>query len=169
MYEVPAIDTDPVDLVGPAKTFIPSLGGSTSDQRGCRRIATQKLGCMFGFATSQTRTLKYLPRWYDWLNTTKTVEVEAVLVLISPDENNSDTHWEMQMIAKALGFPLIIKSVPAKRTERRYLKLVKHMWLEALKRESEGHHRTDWFVLASVSHPLPKKKNEFHVHSEYDS
>jgi len=148
VYEVPAIDTDPVDLVGPAKTFIPSLGGSPSDQRGCRRIATQKLGCMFGFATSQTRTLKYLPRWYDWLNTTKTVEVEAVLVLISPDENNSDTDWEMQMIAKALGFPLIIKSVPAKRTERRYLKLVKHMWLEALKRESEGHHRTDWFVLA---------------------
>ncbi|KNZ62084.1 hypothetical protein VP01_1315g1 [Puccinia sorghi] len=147
VYEVPAIDTDPVDFLGPVKTFIPSLGGSPAE-RGCRFIATQKLGCMFGFATSQTRTLKYLPRWYDWLNSTKTVEVEAVLVLISPHENNSDTNWEIQMIGKTLGFPLIIKSVSAERYERRYLKLVKHMWLEAIKRESEGHHRTDWFVLA---------------------
>ncbi|KAA1112829.1 hypothetical protein PGT21_012135 [Puccinia graminis f. sp. tritici] len=54
----------------------------------------------------------------------------------------------MEMIGKALGFPLRIKSVAAKRYEWRYMKLVKHMWLEAIKRESEGHHRTDWFTLA---------------------
>ncbi|KAA1112824.1 hypothetical protein PGT21_012013 [Puccinia graminis f. sp. tritici] len=144
VYEVPAIDTDPPEF-GPVKSFIPSLGGS---QRGCRPIATQKLGMMFGFATSQSRTLKYLPRWYDWLNSTKTVEIETVMVLISPNENNYDTNWEMEMIGKALGFPLRIKSVAAKRYEWRYMKLVKHMWLEAIKRESEGHHRTDWFTLA---------------------
>ncbi|KAI7943521.1 hypothetical protein MJO28_011049 [Puccinia striiformis f. sp. tritici] len=144
VYKVPAIDADPVEF-GPVKSFIPSLGGS---QRGCRPIATRKVGFMFGFATSQSRTLKYLPRWYDWLNNTKTVEIETVMVLISPNENNSDTNWEIEMIGKALGFPLKIKSVSAKRYEWRYMRLVQHMWLEALKRESEGHHRTDWFTLA---------------------
>ncbi|PLW44574.1 hypothetical protein PCASD_05131 [Puccinia coronata f. sp. avenae] len=144
VYEVPAVDTDPLEL-DPVKSFIPTLGGS---QRGCRPIVTRKLGCMFGFATSPSRTLKYLPRWYDWLNSTKTVEIETVMVLISPNEYNPDIDWEMEMIGKALGLPLMIKSVPAKRYERRYMKLVKHMWLEAIKRESEGHHRTDWFILA---------------------
>lgn len=48
----------------------------------------------------------------------------------------------MQTIGKALRFLLIIKSiksVPAKSYKRRYLKLVKRMCLEAIKRESEGH------------------------------
>ncbi|KNZ58876.1 hypothetical protein VP01_1841g4 [Puccinia sorghi] len=56
---------------------------------------------------------------------------------------------DMQMIGKALGFLLIIKyikSVPAKSYERRYLKLVKRMCPEAIKRELEGHFRIGLYL-----------------------
>lgn len=146
VYEIPVEVQDPYPPeFFPTKTFIPSLG---RPQVGCRPVRTERTGCMFGFATSQVRLLKYLPRWYDWLNTTTSIEIETVMVLKDPKDDDPDQSWNLKMIANSLKFPLIIKSVPAERYELRYLKLVRHMWLEAIEREAGGHHRTDWFIIA---------------------
>lgn len=155
-------------------SFITSkfLGSRCSrDQHGEKELALwERRGYsefMFGFATTPSRALDFLPRWSEWLPSFVPPEGDdptdrwksassrtqplrrltaSALVLIPPKEE-LDQAWEVESAARGAGLDIKLKELPADRFERRYMCLVSEMWKEAQEKERLGGPIVQWFTL----------------------
>ncbi|MBW0464638.1 hypothetical protein O181_004353 [Austropuccinia psidii MF-1] len=123
---------------------------------------------MFGFATTPSRALDFIPRWSEWLPSSlpplgddpagkwKSSSKQSpllrrltanALVLIPPMEE-LDQAWEVESAARGAGLDIKLKELVADRFEKRYMSLVQEMWKESQERERLGAPTTLWFTLA---------------------
>ncbi|KAA1112852.1 hypothetical protein PGT21_012685 [Puccinia graminis f. sp. tritici] len=123
---------------------------------------------MFGFATTPTRALDFIPRWSEWLPSSVPPagddpadkwratsaksqplrRLTASAVVLIPPKEELDQAWEVESAARGAGLDITLKELPADRFERRYMSLVQEMWKEAQTRERLGAPIVQWFTLA---------------------
>ncbi|WAQ88096.1 hypothetical protein PtA15_9A221 [Puccinia triticina] len=123
---------------------------------------------MFGFATTPTRALDFIPRWSEWLPSSVPPagddpadkwratsaksqplrRLTASAVVLIPPKEELDQAWEVESAARGAGLDITLKELPADRFERRYMSLVQEMWREAQERERLGAPIVQWFTLA---------------------
>jgi len=123
---------------------------------------------MFGFATTPTRALDFLPRWSEWLPSSVPPagddprdkwraadaksqplrRLTASAVVLIPPKEELDQTWEVESAARGAGLDILFKELPAEKVERRYMSLVQEMWREAQARERLGAPIVQWFTLA---------------------
>jgi hypothetical protein len=116
---------------------------------------------MFGMSTTPDRVLWNLPVWSHWLpavpgnapldptNKQQVSELPLLLVLTPPPNPTEEARTrEAVDEAQTLGMYVEMRAREADRFETRYFALVEEMWKEALRRESEGGDKTEWFVFA---------------------
>ncbi|KAH9456862.1 hypothetical protein Pst134EA_020772 [Puccinia striiformis f. sp. tritici] len=123
---------------------------------------------MFGFATTPTRALDFIPRWSEWLPSSVPPagddpadkwratnaksqplrRLTASAVVLIPPKEELDQAWEVESAARGAGLDITLKELTADRFERRYMSLVQEMWKEAQTRERLGAPIVQWFTLA---------------------
>ncbi|PLW06943.1 hypothetical protein PCANC_10114 [Puccinia coronata f. sp. avenae] len=123
---------------------------------------------MFGFATTPTRALDFIPRWSEWLPSSVPPagddpadkwrathaksqplrRLTASAIVLIPPKEELDQAWEVESAARGAGLDIFFKELSADRFERRYMSLVQEMWREAQARERLGAPTVQWFTLA---------------------
>lgn len=108
---------------------------------------------MIGMSTPPSRASHHLLLWEHWLPSsllpTKQDDLPILLVL-TPPLSAEETTLAEQVTEQAKEKGMIVKTRPiiSDRFETRYLSLVKEMWIEAVKRESQTGVKTEWFIFA---------------------
>lgn len=114
---------------------------------------------MFGMSTTPDRVLWNLPVWKHWLpssnapldptNENQVKELPLLLVLTPPPNPTEEARTrEAVEEAQSLGMYVEMRAREADRFETRYFALVEELWKEAVRRESQGGDRVEWFVFA---------------------
>ncbi|GAA5823926.1 hypothetical protein JCM5353_007339 [Sporobolomyces roseus] len=114
---------------------------------------------MFGMSTTPDRVLWNLPVWKHWLpslnapldptNENQVKDLPLLLVLTPPPNPTEEARTrEAVEEAQSLGMYVEMRAREADRFETRYFALVEELWKEAVRRESQGGDRVEWFVFA---------------------
>ncbi|GAA5829150.1 hypothetical protein JCM3766R1_000995 [Sporobolomyces carnicolor] len=137
---------------------------------------------MFGMSTTPDRVLWNLPVWSHWLPATpgnapldptdqRQVSELPLLLVLTPPPNPTEEARTREAVeeAQTLGMYVEMRAREADRFETRYFALVEEMYKEALRRESEGGDRTEWFVFADDDTFFPDFDSLVRLLSSYDS
>ena len=114
---------------------------------------------MFGMSTTPDRVLWNLPVWKHWLpslnapldptNEKQTHGLPMLLVLTPPPNPTEEARTrEAVEEAQSLGMYVEMRAREADRFETRYFALVEELYKEAVRRESQGGDKVEWFVFA---------------------
>ncbi|GAA5935472.1 uncharacterized protein JCM15063_001047 [Sporobolomyces koalae] len=136
---------------------------------------------MFGMSTTPDRVLWNLPVWQHWLpaalnaplDPTNLDQVSSLplLLVLTPPPNPTEEARTREAVeeAQTLGMYVEMRKREADRFETRYFALAEELYREALRRESQGGDRVEWFVFADDDTFFPDFDSLVRLLSSYDS